>query len=148
MTASPAKLVCMLYDKAILSLREAILAIEAGEIETRWRANKKTYEIVSHMWATLDREKGGKIAENLDKLFSYILRRLPDVDMKNDPEPAREVIALLEPLRQSWRDVVTGADGATARPGETAQPELAPAATPALAGPQPAPAAIPTSFSA
>ena len=35
MTASPAKLVSMLYDRVIISLREAISAIEAGEVEAR-----------------------------------------------------------------------------------------------------------------
>lgn len=114
MTAPPAKLVFMMYDKAILSLKEAVAAIEAGEIEGRWRANKRAFEIISHMWSTLDRDKGGEIAENLDKLFSYMLSRLPQVDMKNDPAPAEEVIQLLEPLRQAWQEVArgTGAQGA------------------------------------
>jgi len=105
MTASPAKLVSMLYDKVTLSLKEAISAIEAGEIETRWRANARAMEILSQMWSTLDVETGGEIAQNLDSLFSFMLSRLPEVDFRNDPEPAREVIELLEPLRQSWREL-------------------------------------------
>ena len=105
MTASPAKLVSMLYDKVALSLKEAIAAIEAGEVEARWRANARAMEILSHMWSTLDVEKGGEIAQNLESLFSFMLARLPEVDFQNDPEPAREVIELLEPLRESWREL-------------------------------------------
>lgn len=105
MTASPAKLVSMLYDKVVISLKEVIAAIEAGEIEARWRANARATEILSHMWATLDTEKGGEIATNLDQLFSYMLSRLPDVDLRNDPEPAREVIELIKPLQESWREL-------------------------------------------
>jgi hypothetical protein len=30
------------------------------------------------------------------------------VDVRNDPEPAREVIALLEPLRESWNELARG----------------------------------------
>lgn len=118
MTAPPAKLVFMLYDKAILSLKEAIAAIEAGNIEARWKANKRAYEIISHMWSTLDLESGGEIAENLDRLFSYMLSRLPDVDFNNDPAPAQEVIGLLEPLRQAWRELAggTAAQGAAGTP--------------------------------
>lgn len=118
MTASPAKLVSMLYDKAIVSLKEAIAAIAAGEIETRWKANKRAVEIIGHMWSTLDREKGGEIAANLDDLFSYMLRRLPEVDFKNDPAPAHEVIELLEPLAQSWRDIAAGKANPAQRPGQ------------------------------
>ena len=105
MTASPAKLVSMLYDKVALSLKEAIAAIEAGEVEARWRANARAMEILSHMWSTLDVEKGGEIAQNLESLFSFMLARLPEVDFQTDPEPAREVIELLEPVRDRRSDV-------------------------------------------
>lgn len=116
MTAPPAKLVLMLYDKAILSLKEAIAAIEAGEIETRWKANTRAHEIITHMWSTLDLERGGEIAENLEGLFSYMLDRLPEVDMKNDPAPALEVITLLKPLRNAWREIAQGGK-TNAKPG-------------------------------
>lgn len=118
MTASPAKLVSMLYDKAISSLKEAEAAIAAGQIEARWKANAKAIEIISHMWSTLDVEKGGEIAQNLDSLFSYMINRLPEVDFRNDPEPARDVIALLEPLRDAWRELARkeGSAGASRAP--------------------------------
>ena len=105
MTASPAKLVSMLYDKVVITLKEAVGAIEAGQIEARWRANARATEILSHMWATLDLDKGGEIAHNLDQLFAYMLTRLPEVDLRNDPAPAIEVIELIEPLRDSWREL-------------------------------------------
>ena len=113
MTASPAKLVYMLYDKAIASLREAISAIEKGEIEKRWKANNRAIDILSHMWSTLDVDQGGEIGENLNQLLPYMILRLPEVDIRNDPVPAREVIVLLEPLRDAWREIaMKGAPGA------------------------------------
>lgn len=141
MTASPARLVCLLYDRAILSLKEAIAAIEAGKVEGRWRANKRAIEIVTHMWATLDVERGGEIAKNLSDLFSYIVTRLPEVDFQNDPTPAREVIELLEPLRDSWHKVANGKTERPALPGPLSAQR--PAATAGGEG-----ARTPTSFSA
>ena len=129
MTASPAKLISMLYDKAILSLKEAVAAIEKGDIEARWRANKKAMDIIAHMWSTLDLEKGGEIARNLDSLFSFMLTRLPRIDLKNDPEVAYQVIELLEPLRRSWHDIVKGGgaqDPDTADGGRGRNPEAMP----------------------
>ena len=35
-----------------------------------------------------------------------LLTRLAEVDVNNDPAPANEVIELLEPLRDSWKDLV------------------------------------------
>ncbi len=63
MTASPAKLVAMLYERAITLLHETVDAIEAGDIERRWRANGKATDVICHLWGTLDREHGGEIAE-------------------------------------------------------------------------------------
>lgn len=101
-SASPARLVAMLYDRAIGCLETAVRAIEAGEIEARCRANGKAMDVIGHLCMTLDMERGGQIAANLDRLYRFMLARLPEVDLRNDPGPARDVIALLEPLRRSW----------------------------------------------
>lgn len=129
LTASPAKLVFMLYDRAISSLREAIAAIEAGEIEQRWKANNRAMDILQHMWSTLNVEQSGEIGENLNQLLPYMMMRLPDVDIHNDPEPAREVIIILEPLRDAWRDIALNgvADSGSANaPAAANSPEAAP----------------------
>ena len=97
--ASPAKRVAMLIDRAIGSLGEAVQAIERGDIQARWNANQRATNIIETLWRTLDLEKGGEIAANLEKLYSFMLNRLTQVDIKNDPAPAREVATLLEPLR-------------------------------------------------
>lgn len=105
MTASPAQLVAMLFEKAIHCLNEAIRAIEAGDIQARWKANSRAMEIINHLLTTLDMDKGGDIAKNLDQIYRFMLARLPEVDMNNNPAPARDVIGLLEPLRRSWQAV-------------------------------------------
>ena len=113
MTASPVKLVAMLYDKAISSLKETIKAIEEGNVETRWRTNHRATEIINHLSITLDVERGGEVAENLDRLYSFMLARLAEVNLLNDPEPARAVIDLLQPLRQSWHEIANQIGGST-----------------------------------
>jgi len=105
MTASPCELVAKLYAAAITNLRKAITAIEEGNIEERWRANRKAFDIIEHLTLTLNEDKGGEIAQNLAQLYKHAMRRLMDVDLKNDPVPAQEVIELLEPLYRSWREL-------------------------------------------
>ena len=105
MTASPAKLVALLYERAIGSLKAVVQAIEAGDIEARWSANKKAIDIVSHLLMTLDIERGGNIAANLDQLYRFMLTRLTQIDIRNDPQIARDVIGLLEPLHDSWKQL-------------------------------------------
>lgn len=110
MTASPARLVVMLYDKVIQSLNEAIKAIDDGDIERRWKANKNANEIITHLAMTLNFKEGGQIALNLNDLYRFMLRLLVNVDVRNDPQPARDVIKLVEPLRASWDQLAKGAD--------------------------------------
>jgi flagellar protein FliS len=131
LNASPARLVFMLYERAITSLHEVLAAIDAGQIEARWRANKRAIEIVFHMWTTLDRERGGEIAANLDRLFAYMLRRLPDIDLKNDRNTASEIIQLLQPLRDAWRDLSNAPVTPMEPPAKAKAPAPIPAPAPA-----------------
>lgn len=122
MAASPARRVAMLFDKAISCLNDAIRAIEADDIETRWRANKRAMEIVEYLWTTLDMEKGGEIAANLDKLYRFLLARMPDIDLHNNAQTARDAIGILDPLRRSWHTVADRANPAQPEAGKPADP--------------------------
>ncbi len=108
MSASPARLVAMLYERAITLLHDAVGAIEAGDIERRWVANRKATEVVSELWQALDMEAGGEIAENLNRLYGFMMMRLTMVDAENNAAAARDVIRLLEPLRRSWNEIAEG----------------------------------------
>lgn len=103
--ATPVQQVALLYDRAIASLREAIEAIDNGEIERRWRANTRAVEIIAALWSGLDMENGGEIAENLRRLYVFVMNRLRDVDLRNDAQAARDAIDILDPLRQSWHEL-------------------------------------------
>ncbi len=98
-------LVALLYDKAISCLKTAVQATHSKKIETRWQNNRRAQEIIDQLFMMLDLDQGGEIASNLEALYTYMLLRLPDVDIKNDSRPAEEVIELLEPLRASWKEL-------------------------------------------
>jgi flagellar protein FliS len=116
MTASPARLVVLLHEKAISLLGEAAAAAERNDVGARHKANRKAIDIIAHLWSTLDLERGGEIAANLNRIYGYMMGRLAEVDMRNDAQAAREVMELLEPLRRSWRELAEG----EARPETTA----------------------------
>ncbi len=111
LTSDPATLVAMLYDKAVSCLKAAVQAIHSNEIETCWKNNHRAQEIINHLFMTLDLEKGGEVASNLEALYGYMLLRLPDVDVNNDARVAEEVIELLEPLRASWNELAASSAG-------------------------------------
>src|SRR5690606_10333163 len=114
MTASPARLVSMLYDRALRALRDTVRAIEEGDIRARYTHNEKATEIITHLWGTLDTDKGGEIARNLSELYRFMLKRLSVVNIRNDAGAAREVIGLLEPIAASWRELAANGGNAPA----------------------------------
>ncbi|MBX2829557.1 MAG: flagellar export chaperone FliS [Rhodospirillales bacterium] len=110
-TATPAKMVFMLYEKTLTRLQEAQNAIERNDIQARCNANCSAQELIAHLSNTLDMEQGGEIAINLERLYTHCLLRLMDVDRNNDPAAAAEIIQLLTPLRNSWAELAEKSEG-------------------------------------
>ena len=84
MTASPAEITLMLYEGAIKFCNIAIIAIENGEIEKAHVNIKKTQRIIEEFRNTLDRQY--KVAEDFDRIYVYLLRRLLEANIKKDKE--------------------------------------------------------------
>jgi flagellar protein FliS len=105
LTASPSRLVVMLYDEAIDALTTAAAAARAGDIEMRCNAVNAAIEIVGMLYMTLDTERGGDVAHNLGAIYAHIINRLPQVNLSRDPRVAEEAIGLLTPLRASWNEL-------------------------------------------
>ena len=124
MTAPPAKHVFKLYEGARIFLRKAVDAIEQGDVSARYQANQRAANIIEHLRDILDLEKGGEIAENLNRLYGFCLDRLVDTDLKNDAQAPKDVIAVLAPMEASWHELATkGAEqAASVAPSRGAAP--------------------------
>jgi flagellar protein FliS len=111
MTATPAERIVLLYDGGIRFLMLAKKNIEEGDIQSRFNNNKRAGDIITYLMATLDKERGGEIAENLERLYVYMLHRLMDVDLKNDASAIDDVVGKLRTLRVSWEKISKGEIG-------------------------------------
>ena len=101
-SASPLQLVVMLYDGALRFLTEARNAHAGGDLRQRGRALNRVAAIIAECHATLDLERGGSVATELDRLYSYISARLLDITVKRDASAMEEVHRLLSTLRDAW----------------------------------------------
>jgi flagellar secretion chaperone FliS len=99
---SPLELVVMLYDGALRFVSEARDAHHRKDLRARGKAISKTLAIIGELQNTLDMEKGGAVAEQLDNLYTYINARLLDVTMKHDVAACDEVHKLLSAVRDAW----------------------------------------------
>lgn len=104
MTASPAEVTLMLYEGAIKFCNIAIIAIENGEIEKAHVNIKKTQRIIEEFRNTLDHKY--KVAEDFDRIYVYLLRRLVDANIKKDKAILEEVNMHLRSVRDTWKEVM------------------------------------------
>jgi flagellar protein FliS len=104
-TSDPRKLIIMCYEGAIGSLRLARESYEAGDYETKARALQKTYDIINELMMSLNFEKGGAIAVNLDALYKFMIRQLMMGDLNRDLKAFDRVIGMLEELASAWKSM-------------------------------------------
>lgn len=116
--ASPITVVIMLYDKAIQCLKSCSDSIKGGETNLKAKGLPlcRAVDIIAELQSVLDRQHGGEIAQNLDKLYGYMLEKLTVANYKNDSASIDEVAKLLEELREGWRGAASQAAQKATRP--------------------------------
>jgi flagellar protein FliS len=100
---TPLELVVMLYDGALRAVTIAADAQAKRDIRTRRDNVSKALGILAELQSTLDREKGGTIAEELDDLYAWMTARLVDATVKQDVKPLNEVKKVLQILLDGWQ---------------------------------------------
>ena len=104
-TLDQTKLIIMLYDGAIKSASFAVEHMKSGQIEKVHDCLIKTKNIVTELMATLNMDRGGDIAKNLQSLYSYMFSQLIEANMNKKTEPVVIVIDLLKELRAAWTQI-------------------------------------------
>ncbi len=105
-TATPAKLVEMLYEGGVRFLKEARKALEDKDYVTANEKLKRVQDIVMELNVSLDMEKGGVIAQNLRSLYNYMFQRLLDANIKKNVEIVDEILGYMETLLEVWREAM------------------------------------------
>jgi flagellar secretion chaperone FliS len=104
-TADGLELILILYRGASDQLRQARSHLAAGRIPQRTAALNKAMAMIGELQACLNKDKGGEIAASLDRLYTYMLRRLTEANIKQDSTRIDEVLKLLGVLESAWVEV-------------------------------------------
>ena len=103
-TASPARLTLMLYDGAIKFCNIGIEAIEAKDVSKAHENIVKAENIILELRNSLDMKY--PVAEDFDKVYDYVYRRLYEANLKKDAEILKEATEHLKTLRDTWKEVM------------------------------------------
>jgi flagellar secretion chaperone FliS len=104
-TASPGKLLIMLYDGAIRFAMQAEVAMNEKRYEEAHRFIIRTEDILTELMASLNME-AGDVSKNLYRIYEYLNWRLIQANIKRNAEMIQEVQKHLRELREAWVEAV------------------------------------------
>ncbi|MBO1751253.1 flagellar export chaperone FliS [Actinotalea sp. BY-33] len=100
-TASPAKLLTMLYDRLVLDLQRAEAAQREGDKVAAGPHLTHAQDIVSELAATLEVGSWDG-AKQLMSVYTYLLTELIGANVAGDAERTAACREMVEPLREAW----------------------------------------------
>ena len=109
MTASPEKLVKMLYDGAIKNLEQARAGIEdpqTARSQEVGNALSKAMGIIGELRASLDHAAGGDISRNLDSLYEFSLDQLSKANLERSTDGVIASLQVMRTLKEGWDGIV------------------------------------------
>ncbi|MDF1485776.1 flagellar export chaperone FliS [Ramlibacter sp. H39-3-26] len=112
--ATPHQLVSLLFDGLMQSLAEARGALARDDIAAKGRHIGRAVRILEEgLKGGLNDAQGGAVADNLRSLYDYCTVRLTYANLRNDDAGLAEVVELLAPVAQSWKQIGDTAGNAT-----------------------------------
>ena len=104
MTASPADLTLMLYEGAIKFCNLALDGVAEKDIPKAHKNIMKVERIIEEFQITLDHKY--PVAADFDNVYSYLMTRLREANVKKDREILAEVLGHLRTMRDTWKEVM------------------------------------------
>ncbi len=102
LSASPERLVTMLYDRLLLDVDRGESAQRAGDWETANTELQHAQTIIAALAGSLSPDWSG--SAELQAVYSYLTRTLVGANIGRDAERTRECRELIAPLRDAWHE--------------------------------------------
>jgi flagellar protein FliS len=103
--ASPVQLVILLYEQCIEDLRRAIIALEKRDIEARTREINHAIKVIGQLHSSLDMERGGEVARNLEFFYNMVRRGLVEAQATQSARTLELQISHLVLIHGAWLEV-------------------------------------------
>jgi flagellar protein FliS len=104
-SASPHRLIALLYEDLDIALRQAAFAIERRQYDTKSQRVTKALAILFALEAGLDFTKGGDLANTLSRLYRGARAEVTSAGVLGDPEALRIVATNLAEIAAAWRQI-------------------------------------------
>lgn len=102
MSASPHKLISLLFEGFLRRIMEAKGAVERGDKTASSTAIGKAISIVGELQGSLRDQETNELSQQLDSLYDYIQRLLLQANREKDMAKLDEAAQLIIPVKESW----------------------------------------------
>ena len=104
-TASPHRLITMLYEGAIRFANQAIIHIENNDIAQKSIAIQKFQDIIFELISCLNFKEGKEISSNLLSLYNYVIELSTKSSVTKTTAPLQEAIQVITEIKDAWVEI-------------------------------------------
>lgn len=129
-TTSQGQILIMLYDGAIKFLNMAKERMVAKDYASKGNLISSAIDVINELASSLNAEKGGDLAANLNELYFYCNKRLFMANSRMDQGMIDEVITILSGIRNAYAQIIDTPEAVAAManaPAPAAKPTRSPA---------------------
>ena len=101
-TASPERLMVLLFEAALRHMRAGAAALEKARSADATAALSRAAEIVAHLDATFDARRAPELARNVGGVYRFVCSRLLAASLTRDPVLARDAERAFAPLADAF----------------------------------------------
>ena len=103
--ASPHRLIQLLMQRLMARLTQAGDEIRTRNVDAKGRLIGDAIAIVDCLRTSLDFDAGNDVAENLERLYDFMIRELLVVNLEDDLERLGAVTALVAEIKEAWDSI-------------------------------------------
>ena len=103
-TSRPEELMVMLYEGMVTRVLQAKDRFESGQKVKAHESAIRAMKIADALMENLNMEEGGEVADNLEKIYFFIISQLSKSIRAEEPLPYWEsTLKVLAPLVEGWK---------------------------------------------
>lgn len=106
LSSSPERVVLLLYEKLLVSLRRGAHCIRARDIQGKHDSLTRAGDIAYELLSSLDYERGGDLAPRLASLYTFWGKEISDGGRALDPARIERIHGMVSELHESWKAAV------------------------------------------
>ncbi len=104
-TKTQLDLILKVYDGAIKAFKDASEYYQKEELNEGYEQLERSRKFITHLYTTLDMDKGGEVAQNLSQLYVYVINQINVAEATKDLKIIDECVSILNNVRSGWKDL-------------------------------------------